>query len=51
MLGIMKNHIEKVMGHFGNKVYAWDVVNEAFMTDNDNGSGNARMKILYFIAR
>ncbi len=44
VLGIMKNHIEKVMGHFGNKVYAWDVVNEAILTDNDNGSGNARMR-------
>lgn len=51
VLGIMKNHIEKVMGHFGNKVYAWDVVNEAFMTDNDNGSGNARMRNSVFYSQ
>jgi len=44
VLAIMKNHIEKVMEHFGNKVYAWDVVNEAIATDNDVGSGNARMR-------
>lgn len=44
VLAIMKKHIETVMGHFGNKVYAWDVVNEAIETDNDNGSGNARMR-------
>ncbi len=44
VLGIMKKHIETVMGHFGNKVYAWDVVNEAIATDSDVGSGNARMR-------
>ena len=44
VLGIMKKHIEALMGHFGNKVYAWDVVNEAIATDSDVGSGNARMR-------
>lgn len=44
VLGIMKKHIETVMGHFGNKLYAWDVVNEAIATDSDVGSGNARMR-------
>lgn len=44
VLGIMKKHIETVMGHFGNKVYAWDVVNEAIETDSDIGQGNPRMR-------
>jgi endo-1,4-beta-xylanase len=44
VLGIMKKHIETVMGHFKNDVYAWDVVNEAILTDSDVGSGNARMR-------
>lgn len=44
VLGIMKKHIETVMGHFGSNVYAWDVVNEAILTDSDVGSGNARMR-------
>ncbi len=45
---VMKNHIEKVMEHFGNKIIAWDVVNEALYTDNDNGSGNAKMRDTVF---
>lgn len=44
LLGIMRKHIETLMGHFGNKVQAWDVVNEAFVTDTANGSGNAQMR-------
>lgn len=44
ILAVMKKHIETVMGQFGNKLYAWDVVNEAIATDSDNGSGNARMR-------
>src|SRR5512133_2318929 len=42
---VMKNHIEKVMDHFGNKIIAWDVVNEAISTDSDVGSGNAKMRV------
>jgi len=44
LLGVMKKHIETVMGQWGNKLYAWDVVNEALSTDSDVGSGNAQMR-------
>jgi endo-1,4-beta-xylanase len=30
---ILEEHIGTVVGHFAGKVYAWDVVNEAFETD------------------
>jgi len=48
VLGIMKKHIEALMGHWGNKVYAWDVVNEAIATDSDVGTGNAQMRKTVF---
>ncbi len=32
---ILKNHIDRVVTHYASKVYAWDVVNEAF---KDNGT-------------
>lgn len=44
VLNIMKNHIENVMDHFGNKVQAWDVVNEAFVGQNDAGEGTVAMR-------
>lgn len=30
---ILQDHIAKVVGHYAGKVYAWDVVNEAFETN------------------
>lgn len=44
LLAVMKKHIETVMGHFGNKLSAWDVVNESISTDSDVGTGNAQMR-------
>lgn len=35
MATILQGHIHKVMAHYASKVYAWDVVNEAF---NDDGT-------------
>jgi endo-1,4-beta-xylanase len=33
LAAILEEHIRTVVGHFAGKVYAWDVVNEAFQTD------------------
>ena len=40
--GILENHIANEAGHYAGKVYAWDVVNEAF-----NDDGTVRSTIWY----
>jgi endo-1,4-beta-xylanase len=35
LAAILESHIHAVMGHYASRVYAWDVVNEAF---NDDGT-------------
>jgi endo-1,4-beta-xylanase len=36
------------MDHFGDEIYAWDVVNEAIKTDSNTGDGNPRMRETVF---
>ena len=40
----MLEHISGVVSHFKGKVAAWDVVNEAWLTDGRTGDGNPRIR-------
>lgn len=44
LAGILEQHIRTVVGHYRGRVFAWDVVNEAF---DEDGSGNLRHTVWY----
>ena len=41
---VLKNHVTKLVEHFGDRCYSWDVVNEAF---SDNPAGSYASNIWY----
>jgi endo-1,4-beta-xylanase len=45
MAQILEQHIKTVVGHYRGKVFAWDVVNEAF--DEGRNTGNLRSTLWY----
>jgi endo-1,4-beta-xylanase len=42
--GVLDDHIKGVAGHYKGRIYAWDVVNEAF---NDGPSGTQRSSVFH----
>lgn len=41
---VLRNHVTKLVSHFGDRCYSWDVVNEAF---SDNPAGDYASNIWY----